>query len=98
MTAWKQSLQFLLRTASVATSAQNGAQTRLYARCAIFLFLMLALNIDFVSMAQKVPAKPADDFAAASMLAQQGRAAEAKTATLKALEHHPSSVEGYNLL
>ena len=32
------------------------------------------------------------------MLAQEGRIAEAKTATLEALEHHPSSVEGYNLL
>lgn len=98
MTAWKHNLQFLFRTASVATSAQISALTRPYATFTTFLFLMLALNVAFVGMAQKVPAKPSDDFAEASMLAQQGRAAEAKTATLKALEHHPSSVEGYNLL
>ena len=49
-------------------------------------------------MAQQATAKPSDDFAEAAMLAQQGRVAEAKTATLEALEHHPSSVEGYNLL
>ena len=63
-----------------------------------FFVLTLALNVCSVSMARQLPTNPSDDFAEAAMLAQQGRVAEAKTATLEALEHHPSSVEGYNLL
>jgi tetratricopeptide (TPR) repeat protein len=97
MSAWKRTLEFFSKTASVAKSTQNSVLTRPYA--GIAAFLIFALNVGLVSMAQKVaPAKPSDDFAEPAMLMQQGRIAEAKTATLEALEHHPSSVEGYNLL
>ncbi len=62
------------------------------------IVLTLALSACVVGIAQPAPAKASDDFAQAATLAQQGRVAEAKTATLEALEKHPSSVEGYNLL
>ncbi|WP_348263045.1 tetratricopeptide repeat protein [Telmatobacter sp. DSM 110680] len=55
-------------------------------------------SVCHVSMAQQKSAKASDDFEQAATLAQQGRVAEAKTATLEALQKHPSSVEGYNLL
>ena len=65
---------------------------------ASFLVLTLALNGSLAGMAQQTPLKTSDDFAQAELLAQQGRVAEAKTAALEALQKHPSSVEGYNLL
>jgi tetratricopeptide (TPR) repeat protein len=98
MTAWSRTLLPFLETAKAATFARISAFTRPDAGLASFLFLTLALNTCVVIIAQQVPTKPSDDFAEAAALAQQGRVAEAKTATLEALEHHPSSVEGYNLL
>jgi len=98
MTGWKRKLVFFCKTANVATSVQAGYVTRPDVGIVSFFFLMLALNVGSVSMAQQAPTKPSDDFAEAAMLARQGRIAEAKTATLEALEHHRSSIEGYNLL
>lgn len=48
-------------------------------------------------LAQHAP-NPSADFSEAQSLLQQGRLHEAKTSALDALRHHPSSVEGYNLL
>jgi len=47
---------------------------------------------------QQKPSPSTADFREAEALVQQHRFAEAKTATLEQLAHHPSSVEGYNLL
>ena len=47
---------------------------------------------------QQKPPVANSDFHEAESLVQQHRFAEAKTATLEQLAHHPSSVEGYNLL
>ena len=63
-----------------------------------FICLTLLLSGCVVSIARQKPSKGSDDFAQAATLAQQGRLAEARTATLEALQKHPSSVEGYNLL
>lgn len=41
---------------------------------------------------------PSPDFSDAQSLLQQGRLHEAKTSALDGLQHHPRSVEGYNLL
>ncbi len=98
MTAWKSALLFFCRMAKVVTSVQTSVVTEADSGFASFFVLALALNACVAGMAQQAPAKHSDDFAEAAMLAQQGRAAEAKTATLEALQHHPSSVEGYNLL
>ena len=98
MTAWKRTLRFLFSTANVASASVQASALTSNAGLVAFLLLTLALNACVVSMAQQAPTKHSDDFADAAMLAQQGRVAEAKTATLEALEHHPSSVEGYNLL
>ena len=62
------------------------------------IVLTLILNVGLAGLAQQATSKTLNDFAQPALLAQQGRAAEAKTATLEALEKHPSSVEGYNLL
>ena len=86
------------KRANAAASPQINAVTRQGIVFVSFLFLAFVLNVRVVSMAQQSSAKPSDDFAKATALAQQGRVAEAKTATLEVLEHHPSSVEGYNLL
>ncbi len=97
MTAWKSTSRPPLKTGNGDASMQT-AVARPAAGAVSFLLLALAMNICVVVTAQQVPAKASDDFAEAATLAQQGRVAEAKTATLEALEHHPSSVEGYNLL
>ena len=47
---------------------------------------------------QPSPASHSSDFDKAAALLEQRRLAEAKTAALDALEKHPASVEGYNLL
>ncbi len=96
MTAWTLTLTSLLKTANAAESSQLASRPK--SAHVPWLLLTLALNACVVNVAQQVPPKPSDDFAEAAILAQQGRVAEAKTATLEALEHHPSSVEGYNLL
>jgi tetratricopeptide (TPR) repeat protein len=98
MTSWKRMAEMLLKTVSIAMSAESHTITRSCTRMVRFFFLMSVLNGSLVGMAQKGPSKPPDEFAEATMLTQQGRMAEAKTAVLKALEHNPSSVEGYNLL
>ena len=97
MTARKSTLRPSLKTGNDDASMRT-AVTRPAAGLVSFLLVALAMNTCLVIVAQQVPAKPSDGFAEAAALAQQGRVAEAKTATLEALEHHPSSVEGYNLL
>ncbi|MGA8090267.1 MAG: tetratricopeptide repeat protein [Terracidiphilus sp.] len=91
-------MQFFFKTANVAASVRTGVVTGSDFRFVSFFVLALAFNACVVGLAQQAPTKHSDDFAEAAMLAQQGRIAEAKTATLEALQHHPSSVEGYNLL
>jgi tetratricopeptide (TPR) repeat protein len=98
MNGWKRTLEIFCKTANVATSVQTTVATRADSWFAAFSVLALALNASVVTLAQQAPAKHSDDFAEAATLAQQGRLAEAKTATLEALEHYPASVEGYNLL
>ena len=98
MSATKPTLRCFSKTGIDARSAQAGVEARADVGLACFIVLTLALNACLVSLAQQKSSKRSDDFAQAAMLAQQGRIAEAKTATLEALQHHPSSVEGYNLL
>jgi tetratricopeptide (TPR) repeat protein len=95
MSALKRTLTFSCKTGNVAASPQTRVNSR--AR-AYLLVLTLALNACVIGQAQQKSSKNSDDFAEAAILAQQGRPAEAKTATLEALQKHPSSVEGYNLL
>ena len=79
---------------SANASVNTGAQVCLVC----FILVVFCSNVCVVSMAQQKSTKASDDFEQAAMLAQQERVAEAKTATLEALQKHPSSVEGYNLL
>jgi tetratricopeptide (TPR) repeat protein len=60
---------------------------------------MLALSlICAASLCAQSPAKAGADLVEAQKLAQQGQFYEARTAIMTALESHPKSVEGYNLL
>ena len=94
MSAPKSTLKCRCRTGFGAASAQAKANVR--ATC--FLVITLALYASPSGVTQQGASKTSDDFAEGATLAQQGRFAEAKTATVDALRQHPSSVEGYNLL
>jgi tetratricopeptide (TPR) repeat protein len=59
------------------------------------VFLCLSCGGPY-AVAQKTPAS--DRFSEVENLIQQRRFSEARTAVLDELKHHPSSVEGYNLL
>jgi tetratricopeptide (TPR) repeat protein len=62
------------------------------------LTLCAALFLVPKCLAQQKKSDSSNDFQEVQSLVQQGRFHEAKTATEQALELHPSSVEGYNLL
>jgi len=91
-------LMLFCKTRTDAASVQTSVIARADARFASLLVLTLTLDACVISVAQQRSSNNPDDFAEAATLAQQRRFAEAKTATLEALQHHPSSVEGYNLL
>src|ERR1700761_560795 len=98
MRTWKCTSRPFSKRSHPAGSMQCNAAIRQGSVFISCLFLVFVLNVCVASLAQQSSAKPSADFAEATSLVQQGRVAEAKTATLEALKHHPSSVEGYNLL
>jgi tetratricopeptide (TPR) repeat protein len=98
MSAWKRTFILSCKTGIKAASVQGGIYSRAHAVLACILVVVLSPIASPAAVAQQKSSKAPDDFAQPAMLAQQGRFAEAKTATLEVLEHHPSSIEGYNLL
>jgi len=62
------------------------------------LALQAILLYGLTCTAQKPASKASQDFQQVEALIQQNRLHEAKTKALEELQHHPASVEGYNLL
>jgi len=98
MSASKRTFIQSYETGINTTSGQGGTYSRARAVLACILVLALSLIASPAAVVLQKSSNAPDDFAQAAVLVQQGRFAEAKTATLEVLEHHPSSVEGYNLL
>lgn len=76
-----------------------------YARSVRILFVVILcaslsalLSISPPTLRAQHSSNPSADFGDAQSLLQQGRLHEAKTSTLEALQRHPGSVEGFNLL
>jgi tetratricopeptide (TPR) repeat protein len=98
MSALKRNLNSLRQTSKEASTVQMKKMLRARSWMIGVSVLAFVFGICLIGRAQQKASKNSADFAQAAGLLQQGRLREAKTATLDELQHHPSSVEGYNLL
>ncbi len=98
MSALKRDLKLPRETSKEASTVRMMKMLSARSRMVEVSVLAFVFSFCLIGGAQQKAAKNSDDFAQAAALLQQRRLREAKTAALDELQHHPSSIEGYNLL